>query len=81
MGDSVWQGKWFVRETRLAGNSTKTFTFILVVKDITCNTKVGEIISFCDFFFKKAMQVAVISRKKTTITRGYFRNCELPLYP
>ena len=82
MKDSVWQRKSFVRETRLSGNSTKTFTFILAVKDITCNTKVGEIISFCDFFFfRKAMQVAVISRKKTTITRGYFRNCELPLYP
>ena len=54
MKDSVWQGKSFVRETRLAGNSTKTFAFILAVKDITCNTKVGEIISFCDFFFQKS---------------------------
>ena len=38
----------FRKETRFAGNSSKTFIFILVVKHITCNTKIGEIISFCD---------------------------------
>ena len=32
-------------EPRFAVNSTKTFIFFLVVKDITCNTKVGEILS------------------------------------
>ena len=59
MGDSVSQGSSFRMETHfvgklvLQGNSTKTFIFILVVKHITCNTKVGKMISFCDFFKKK----------------------------
>ena len=59
----VSQGNSFGRETSLAGklvsqrnsflvNSIKTFIFIPLVKHITCNTKVGEIISFCDFFQK-----------------------------
>ena len=74
MGDSVSQGNSFLV------SSTKTFLFILVVKHITCNTKVGEVISFCEFFFKKTMQAAVIS-KKTPTTSGYFRNCKIPLHP
>ena len=45
-------GKLVSEESRFAGNSTKTFVFILVVKYIACNTKFGEIISFCDFFQK-----------------------------
>ena len=47
----------FYRETRFAGkltlqgnlflvNPTKTVILILVVKNVTCNTKVGGIISF-----------------------------------
>ena len=47
----------FCRETRFAGkltlqgnlllvNPTKTVILILVVKNVTCNTKVGGIISF-----------------------------------
>ena len=47
-GKLVSQGSLFRRETRFAGNSTKNFIFILVVKNITCNTKVGEIMLFCD---------------------------------
>ena len=47
-GELVWQGNSFGRETRFAGNSTKTFIFITVMKHITYNTKVGEIILFCD---------------------------------
>ena len=60
----VWQGSSFCRETRFAGKlvsqessfgrearfllTSLTFIIILVVKHITYNTKVGEIISFCD---------------------------------
>ena len=43
---------------------------MLVVKHITCNTKVGEIISFCDFFQKNYAG----SSKNTPTTRGYLRN-------
>ena len=53
-------------------NPTKPFIFILVVKHITCNTKIGEIISICVFFLKRTMQAAVVSKKKTA--KGNFRN-------
>ena len=56
------------RKTRFAGSSTKIFIFIIVVKQITCNSKVVEIMSFCDFFSKKNMQAAVISIKKKQLT-------------
>ena len=65
-GKLVPQGNSFCRETRSAGK-------LVLVKQITCNTKVGEIISFCDFFWK-TMQAAVMSKKKTPTTRGYFKN-------
>ena len=42
-----WGGIVSLRNSFLA-NSTKTFIIILVVKHVTCNTKVGDIISFCD---------------------------------
>ena len=60
----VSQGSSFGRETRLAGKlvlqgnsfcrkarfllTSLTFIIILLVKHIIYNTKVGEIISFCD---------------------------------
>ena len=47
MGDSLWQGDAFLV------NATKTFIFILAVNHIIFNTKVGEIISFRDFFSKR----------------------------
>ena len=47
------QGNSFPQANSLLVNPDKTVTFVLVVKYITCNTKVGEIISFCDFFLKK----------------------------
>ena len=55
-------------------------------KDFTSHTRVGEIISFCDLFSKKLcrQQYSTTKKtktKKTPTTRGYFRNCELPLYP
>ena len=65
--------KWgilFHMETHFVGKLVSIF-FKLVMKHITCNTKVGEIRSICKFFQKK--QAAVIS-KKTPVTRGYFRN-------
>ena len=59
------QGNSFPQANSLLVNPDKTVTFVLVVKYITCNTKVGEIISFCDFFLKKkTMQAAVICTKK-----------------
>ena len=58
------QGNSFPQANSLLVNPDKTVTFVLVVKYITCNTKVGEIISFCDFFLKKTMQAAVICNKK-----------------
>ena len=87
-GDSALQNGGFSfagnslrRETRFAGNSTKAFISILVGKYIICNTRVGELISFCDFFFQKKTMQAVEISKKTPTTRDYFRNCELSLYP
>ena len=54
VGEARFAGEaFFSRQARFAVNSTKTFMFILVVKHITYNTKVGEIMSFCDFFSKK----------------------------
>ena len=79
MGFAKWAGKLVWQGNVFLVNSTKTFIFILVVKHITCNTKIGEIITFCDCF-QRTMQAAVISRKTPT-TRSYFRNCEVPLYP
>ena len=48
-GDSQYRG---FEEHLFLVNSTKTFIFILVVKHITCNTKVDEIVWLGDFFQK-----------------------------
>lgn len=61
MVDLVLKGNPFGREICFAGklvwqgnsslfNSSKTFLLVLVVKHITCDKKVGEIMWFCDFF-------------------------------
>lgn len=63
-GKLASQGNSVCRKTRFVGklvsqgnsflvNTTQTFLFILVVKDITCNAKFSEIVSFCNFFSKK----------------------------
>ena len=70
-----------MRFAKLGNQNGKTFIFILVVKLITCNTKVGEILSFFYFFSKKKTMVVAVISKKTTTTKCYFRNCSLRLYP
>ena len=77
----IRMGNSFRRGNSFLVNSTKTFIFILVVKHITCNTKVGEILSFFYFFSKKKTMVVAVISKKTTTTKCYFRNCSLRLYP
>ena len=42
-GKLVWQGNLFGQETHFEVNSIKSFIFILAVKHISCNNKVGEI--------------------------------------
>ena len=87
----------FCRETRFAGkltlqgnlllvNPTKTVILILVVKNVTCNTKVGGIYHF-KIFYKKSMQPAIISKKNLQLTGvnldingGIWQRCKRVLF-
>ena len=54
MGMSIKElGIQFLQASPLLVNRAKTVIFVIVVKYIICNTKFGDIISFCDFFLKK----------------------------
>ena len=51
-GKLVFPGKLVSQEKLFFVNYAKTFIFILMVKHVTCNAKVCEIISFWDSFSK-----------------------------
>ena len=53
LGIQFLQRNSFLQASPLLVNRAKTVIFVIVVKYIICNTKFGDIISFCDFFLKK----------------------------